>query len=327
MKYKRVFALYTIMVLAILAVAGCRKPYMAPIFVEIQPHETAFVVPLEGQTSAQAEFGSLELLEEQMVATKRVEIAQTWVQTGRQTWMGHYIPNSKVITVTRSPVTREWTQSAQSGTTNKDDAFAAETSESIDFSYGGVVTARIKEGYDTALFLFEYSGVPLETIIDTNVRGFMQAELAMRFAVLNNVETRTEKGVVFAEVCELATEEFAESGITISACGPSGGLTYTDPKIQENITANFTAEQAKVRAQAELDAQVIDNERTIARAKAEATVVEVAGEAEANAIRAISEALTDEVTRYEIAQSYNGNVPTTFVGNDFPMGMFLEPTE
>ena len=55
-----------------LLVASCR-PYHEEIYVEIQPNETAFLIPLEeGTQDNQMKFESAEYLETMKVAAKRV---------------------------------------------------------------------------------------------------------------------------------------------------------------------------------------------------------------------------------------------------------------
>ena len=100
-----------LLISTLLFASGCGviKPYNKPDVVVIEPNETAFVIPLEGASkSNQASFDSIEFLNEAKVATKRIEVAKRWLKTGRLPASGEYIPTARVITVSRTPVTREW---------------------------------------------------------------------------------------------------------------------------------------------------------------------------------------------------------------------------
>ena len=70
MKKFLVLALTMIMVCCLFT--GCRKPYDKPEFVTIEASQTAFLVPLVGDSTAQSAFDSEELLAEHKVATKEI---------------------------------------------------------------------------------------------------------------------------------------------------------------------------------------------------------------------------------------------------------------
>ena len=82
MKKLIVLGLLLIMVCALFT--GCRKPYDKPELVTIEPSQTAFLVPLIGDTGNQGSFESEDLLLEAKVATKEIQIPHRWVQTGRR---------------------------------------------------------------------------------------------------------------------------------------------------------------------------------------------------------------------------------------------------
>ena len=68
--------------LAFIAGVALIRPYDVPEFVEVDSSESAFLIPLEGDTANQAAFQSVKFLEEKKVATKRVQITHRWLQTG-----------------------------------------------------------------------------------------------------------------------------------------------------------------------------------------------------------------------------------------------------
>src|SRR5262245_21712060 len=64
-----------LLVVVLLALAGGAlllvKPYDTPEFVEIGSSESAFLIPLEGDTTNQAAFHSVQFLDQKKVAAKR----------------------------------------------------------------------------------------------------------------------------------------------------------------------------------------------------------------------------------------------------------------
>ena len=85
---KRLITLALILAVMCCGLAGCIKPYNTPEFITIEPHQTAFLIPLIGDTTEQASFESEEMLMQAKVSTKEIEIPHRWVQTGRRPWRG-----------------------------------------------------------------------------------------------------------------------------------------------------------------------------------------------------------------------------------------------
>src|ERR1041385_4386876 len=141
----------------ILAVGGVLfiRPYDVPEFVEVDSSESAFLIPLEGDTANQSAFRSVQFLEEKKVATKRVQITHRWRQLGYMPRTGMYVGTVRLVKVDRRPITREWTRSAKSGTSPKDEAISAESRDSVNFTLGVGVTAYIPEE-SAAVFLYSY---------------------------------------------------------------------------------------------------------------------------------------------------------------------------
>lgn len=87
-----------------------------------------------------------------------------------------------------------------------------------------------------------------------------------------------------------------------------------DAEIRE-INANAEAEAALIKAQADYEV-----------AQLEADAIAYKGEKEAEATKALAEAITDEVVAYEYAQNWSGELPTYMMGTsalpivDIPMG-------
>ena len=343
------------LLLPLIVLAAC-KPYNRPDIIEIGPNETAFVVPLSGDTTSQTQFQSVAFLESNQVATKRIIIPKEEFQTGRLYYEVQYIPTVRVIVVDRTPVTREWTSSSNTGTANINQAFGVESAESIDFRVGATCSARVDEE-NAAKFLYYFSGRTLDQVMDQNVRGFIQAELFSEFGSLRLEDGQRQKGEIFARVYERAVEHFAPLGVTITSLGGSEGLMYNDPNVQAVINQNFEAEQAEVRAAANATAQALENQTYIEQQRAQiegrataqalenlilvesanaaATATVVAGQASAEVLRVQGEQLGQYpgLVDYEIAQRSSGQVPQIlFMGDqggsgELPFSFFLNPND
>jgi hypothetical protein len=219
------------------------RPYKKPIFEEIKSNETAFLVPLEGATlKNQSKFMSEAYLDSAKISVKRIEIPQRWVQMGRIQNMGKWIPTMRVIRVDRSPVTREWTASSSTGTSEKDEALATSSRESIAFRVGITITASIMEE-DAARFLYRFAGKSLADVLDQNVRGAVLARLSTDFGRLSVDQCRTGKSDIVNQIRVDMTKQFKKDGLTIEAMGTSGSLLFDDQLIQKRVNDVFIAEQ------------------------------------------------------------------------------------
>lgn len=289
----RGFASCSILTLCLVSImfSGCMKPYDTPEFVTILNNETAFVIPIVGATKAnQGKFESSKFLNELKVATKRIQVPHTWVQTGRMGHNGEWMDAVRVLRVDRSPSSREWTVDNSSGTANTDEAIYVESKDSIGFYVGVSITAQVEEA-NTALYLYRFpTGKTLETVIDENIRPFVQSELGAEFGALpledKFKKELNEKGEVVDEILVLEgcktgkTDVFARAkknvithfsdmfGITITNLGHIGGLTFIDEEIQKGINKAYLEEMAIKQAantrrkQAEINATNLSIEVT-----------------------------------------------------------------
>ena len=169
---KKMIALVLLLAVSCCLFTGCRKPYDKPEFVTIEASQTAFLIPLVGDSSNQAAFESEELLLDAKVATKEIQIPHRWVQTGRRHWVGHYRASATLIVVERKPVSRSW-ESGASTADSSNRAIFGETSDNIGIYVGMNCTAMIEEK-DAAKFLYRYNNTPLETIIDTDIKKMVE---------------------------------------------------------------------------------------------------------------------------------------------------------
>ncbi len=316
---KKTPAATAILAACVIPFLGSCKPYQKPVYKEIKNNETAFVIPLEGDTGNQAKLGSKEQLEKHKVATKRIEIPTRWDQQGRGTGSGEYIPTVTVIVVDRSPVTRNW----EAGNKGKDQAIWVESSDSVGFSMGFNCTAFIKEE-DTANFLYWYSSGSLASLMDSEIRGRVQQIAAEESAKFPLDQLRDRKNEIASAVRADIVPFFAQRGITITTVGMFGGMTYENPEIQKAIDNVFVAQQQKNVALAKFDAQKKENERIILAAQGTAEQRKIESEAEAKAITALTQAVAQggenylqlkslEVQTRQI-EKWNGQLPTVTSG-------------
>lgn len=319
MRKIKTILLFMIIMVAVLGFTGCRKPYDTPEFVTITPSQTAFLIPLIGDTGSQGAFESEKLLEEVKVATKEVQIPHRWVQTGRRSWKGEWRPSAKLIVVERKPETREWTADKDSGTSSRNQGIKAESKGSISFSVSMNCSAQIDEKNATK-FLYRYNNKTLSSVMDTEIRSMVESKFVEETSKLEMEEILVSKQKIMDSIRAYVEPYFKERGITITVLGLKGDVVYDDSSIQKAINAEFTAQKQQ-------EAQVIINETNEAKAKANKNVAITNAEAEAQAIKLIQETLkaSPQYIDYITAEKWDGKLPV-YAGGD-SAGMFLEITE
>lgn len=279
---------------------GCIKPYDKPELITIEASQTAFLIPLVGDSTEQASFQSEELLAQAMVATKEVQIPHRWVQLGRKEWVGEWRPSAKLIVVERKPVSRSW----ESGDTAADSANRAifgETSDAIGVYVGMNCTAMIEEK-DATKFLYRYNNTPLETIIDTDIKKMVEDEFNMATGVVTSSELHANKESIMKRVKTNVINHFKEYGITITVLGLKEGISFENPEIQAALDAKYASEQ-------DLIIQQNKNAATVAKAQANAESVIIAAKAEAEANRMLAESITPALIEWQKYQKWNGELP------------------
>ncbi|SFR75959.1 SPFH domain-containing protein [Anaeromicropila populeti] len=297
---KRVKILLFVATLVVMAgsMASC-KPYDKPEFVEITASQTAFLIPLVGDTSDQAVFESEELLEKTKVATKRVRIPHEWVKKGRMPSSGEYMPTETIIIVERKPETREWTSEKDKGTSAVNQAIYAESKESIGFSVGMNCTAQIDEKNATK-FLYRYNNKTLSDIMDTEIRARVESDFVEQCAKYTLNEILQNKEIIMNYVRDDVTSYFSERGITINNLGMKEGLTYEDETIQQAINDKFSSEQKIVT-------QKNNNKVILSKAQAEADAKILAAEADAKSNKLLSASITQELIDMKLAEARLAN--------------------
>lgn len=293
------------------ATTACVKPYDTPEFYTIEASQTAFLIPLVGDTANQASFESEELLAQAKVATKEVQIPHRWVQTGRMSWKGEWRPAAKLIIVERTPETREWSSAKDNGTSAKNQAIYAESKESIGFSVGMNCSAQIYTEDDAVKFLYSYNNKTLEQIMDSEIRARVESKFVEQCAKYTLNEILENKENIMNTVREDVETYFGDKGITITVLGMKDGIEYEDEAIQTAINEKFSSEQKLVT-------QENNNKVIISKAEAEAEAQRIEAEAEADANKKIAESLTPELIEKQKIEKWKGEVPQV-QGNATPI--------
>lgn len=288
-----------------LALCAC-KPYDTPEFVTIEASQTAFLIPLVGDTTQQSAFESEEMLAEAKVATKEIQIPHRWVQTGRWESIGEYRPSAALIIVERKPVSRSW-ESGDSAATSSNRAIFGETADNIGIYVGMNCTAMIEEK-DAAKFLYRYNNTPLETIIDTDIKKMVEDRFNIETAKYTSTDLGAKKGEIMEAVKAYVVEYFTEYGITITVLGLKEGISFENTAIQTAIDQKFASEQKVV-------IQENENEANLAKAEAEAQAMILKAEAEAEANRILAESLSEEILEKMYYEKWDGKLPGVYGGD------------
>lgn len=339
---RRTLTRMTPAIFAALLLGGCMKAYDRPEYVEVDTSETGFLIPLEGDSTLQARFESVEYLQERKVAAKRVQLTHRWNQEGRLPNDGRWMSTVRLIKVNRSPVTREWTAEQKHALGDK--AIWVESADSVGFSMGFTCTAFIDEK-DAATFLYWYPSGSLANVMDTEVRGRIQqaaAEVAAKYPLDS---LRAKKQEIADAVKADVTAFFTQRGISVTTVGMFGGMTYENPAIQKAIDETFITQQLKVVSAAKFEAQQKENERIeleanataeklrreaqgkadarLAEAKAEADAIELVNKAVAGSGPLLMQIRALEVEKARV-EKWNGAFPQTMLGAN-PGVLFTSP--
>ena len=232
-----------------------------PEFIMIQANQSAFAIPVVGDNKAtQTNFGSKKFLDDAKVAAKRYMVPHMLVRNANWGTYDYYVPSVLLILVDRTPYMREWTDATDRGTSTKKEGFQFQSKEGITISAGVSIGAMVKEE-DAATFLYWFGtknqpatsdiagqfssvsqGKSLSDIMDTVVRGYVQATLSQHFMKHSFADGNANASAIMEEIKTDVTKHFAERGITIDYVGYSGTLVYSDT-IQKSIDEVYVASQ------------------------------------------------------------------------------------
>ena len=311
----------------LLSFSGCWKPYHEAMLCEIDTSETAFLIELAGENK-QAENDSEAKLAKNMLSTKRIEIPYEWKSTGRRTTTGEWIPSFKLVLVDREPEDRVWTADANSGTSSGNQGIWVESKDSVGFSTGIVISARIEDNADAIKFLHNYPPrakkeyknsrgevfhadmSDLAYVLDHNVYNRVSKVFAEEAAKYPMDECRERKNEIVAAIEADVVPFFEQRGITITTVGITGGFTYQNKKIQDAIDNVFEAQQDEEVARAETKAAEQRKEalrligqgeaqKELERAKGKASGTLAVAEAEAEAIKKVADAKAYELEQLQ----------------------------
>jgi regulator of protease activity HflC (stomatin/prohibitin superfamily) len=313
--------------------AGCWRPFEPVQLETISPNEEAFLLPLVDDVKKQTSTNNEQYLKENLVYTKQVRIPQQWVQKGYET----FGPNGKwqsaaiLVKVDKSPVTREWTADSNSGTSNKNEAIWVMTSDQVEFSTGWTCTARSASRDDAVKFLHNYPNGALKDVLDTEVRGKLQATFGLEVTDQPMTKLRQEATPHILRTVKEVTDFFKERGVTITNLGITGGFIYKDKSIMDTMVRVFNAEQEKAIATAGFQAQEEQNKAIFAEAEGRAKALLTTKQAESDGIKMVADAKAYEIDmaktdgqmylslkRMELErdklEKWDGRFPTYFLG-------------
>lgn len=307
MKNLRRFGVLFLMLVMALTLTSCRKPFDTPEFVELNPTEIGFLIPMTADGGdATIKFASEDSLEKTIVSAQRVQIPHTFIQTGRKEWMGEWKPAARLIAVDTQPITKSWNSAgASEGTSDKNEAIYAETADSLGYSIGVNCTAQVSP-QRAAKFLTHFMSGSLSQVMDTTIRNDVESAYVAEAAKYTLEETLKNKAAIMKVVYDAVAPKYDEMGIDILSLGMKDGIEYDNPDIQKAIDARSKAER-------DAETQKLKNQTAIEQAEAEAKVMLKKAEAEAKANELLSKSLTPEIVEMERIRKWDGSEATTVV--------------
>lgn len=336
-----------LLLLMFLVTPGCSlwRPMEPVEWKDIETNEEAFLIPLTTNGKQQESTNSEDYLKANMVYAKQIRMTKKWVPKGYEFpgWVnGAWADDAVLIKLKRSPVTREWTAEANSGTSNKNEAIWVMTADQVEFSTGWTCTARIKDKDASVKFLHNYPAGSLEVVMDTEVRSRIQTAFGIEVTDLPMEKLRLQATPHIKTVVEDVTTFFAGRGVEITNLGISGGFVYKDDSIKKKLVEVFNAEQEKSLALAGTVAQEQKNKQIMEAATGKAAALMTEKKAEADAIKLVADAKSYEIEKakgdletyirlkqIEIEkvklEKWDGKYPTTFMGSNHPDLLLTAP--
>lgn len=316
------------------ALSSC-APYKTLDVVEVKSNETAWAIPLDAMSqNGQVKFNSVEFLNQKKIASKRIMVDKISRSTGRMYWDLEWIPATRVITVDRSLVTRQWTD-GDIDTTKDDEGIGVVTRDSVKLRVGLTVTASIDED-DASSYLYYHGARSLSKVLDQNIRSFAVAELTKEYSLLSLNEAQIKGDEIYSKLFADAAKAFKPKGITIQYLGNAEGLTYADPTVQAAINKRYLAEQDAKTAEQEQAAQKIRNATAILNVERENKAAMLNAQTQAEAAKKLLDAkeatsfqnelnvkLLNAQAQMKMATQWNGTMPANIIPSNSPMLMNL----
>lgn len=326
------------LIVVALTTTGCWRQFKPVEWKDIETNEEAFLIPMTTDFKAQESAQTEESLKANMVYAKQVQMPKKWVPLGYE-WFGvpngQWVDDAILVKVKSSPITREWTAEANSGTSNKNEAIWVMTADQVEFSTGWTCTARIKDKDSAVKFLHYYPAGSLESVVDTEVRSRVQTAFGIEVTDLPMEQLRLKATPHIEHVVKDVIAFFATRGVEITNLGISGGFVYKDESVKKKLVEVFNAEQEKALALAATMAQEQKNKTIFEAAEGKAKALMTEKKAEADAIKLVADAKSYEIEKakgdlptyiklkqIEIEKAklekWDGKYPTTFMGGNHP---------
>lgn len=307
------------LLLVLFWVTSC-VPYKTLDVVEVKSNETAWAIPLDAMSSdGQVKFNSVSFLNQKKVPAKRILVDKVSRSTGRMYWDIEWLPATRVITVDRSLVTRQWTD-GDAGTTKDDEGIGVVTRDSVKLRVGLTITASIDED-DASTYLYYHGARPLSEVMDQNIRSFAVAELTKEYSLLSLNEAQIKGEEIYSKLFADAAKAFRSKGILIQYLGNAEGLTYGDPAVQNAINKRYLAEQDAKTAEQEQVAQKIRNATLVLNAQAESDAAQKLFAAKEAAMfkNDLNVRLLGAQAQLTTAQRWNGAMPSNILPSNSPL--------
>lgn len=236
----------------------------------------------------------------------------------------HIVSPTKKVTTYSIGIEQSYLSSENKGDSKQDESFKCPTSDGksvtveLEFSY------RFDEDRVAETFI-RFKGKNGETIKDTFIKPKVSAwtqEITALYPVTDIFgDKRTD---INAHLDKYLREKFDQYGILIDTVNFTN--IEVDPEtaaaIQKKVNAqqelelaNIEAQTAKIQAEKDKEVSRIAAEKVKIDAQAQADALKIAAEAEADANRRIADSLTSELIKYTYVQAWNGNLPTTVLGD------------
>jgi len=297
-------------------------------------NEVTFVVPLHGDTTSnQAVIGIPAVSSEEfwlgkLEDTREFTVQQYCFQPASLSSC-QYRDVSMVITVDTTSVNVEWVAPAVipgQPMPDMNSAFSMQSLEPNGGSTGVYVGAQLIAHIapeDAALYLASYGyserdpnrlmypARPLASVLNTEVRAFIQTELNREYGQRSVIEQNRDMAVMFDIVREELTEIFGAKGITIDSFGYRDGNVYENPAIQAGIDSAFERQRQLEEAQADATRQSVVNQQHLDMSYSQATQTMVAAQsaAESQALQAEALNANPNLIQLEIARRWDGQLP------------------
>ncbi len=231
----------------VMSLTSCIRPYDKPEYVEVDPNETAFVIPLFNdkglKTEDQVQLNADEdYYKNCMVSSKLIQVPHKWIQTGRLVSSGYYTGTVKVITVDLTPHAGRWLPGEK-------EAIKVETAASQGITIPMSYTMHINAS-DAPLYLSKYRATDFDSVINVQVNRYFAGVVGEEFHKVEYKDVAKKRDDILKVAVDKTIAHFKEEGITIDAMAIIDGLIYDDKSLQDNID-----EQAKVQAQKVLETE------------------------------------------------------------------------